>query len=63
MHGDSFFDCIEDWFEKFDLGADAPRDEKIIKQSMIQSVELNPAFQILADTPRYKSIVQKLKNI
>ncbi|HBL84242.1 MAG: transcriptional regulator [Clostridiales bacterium GWF2_38_85] len=63
LHGDSFFDCIESWFNEFDLGTEAPRDQKIVKQSMLQAVEANPTFQSLAETPRYKSIIQKLKLI
>ena len=61
LHGDEFFDCIDGWFAEFDLGKDAPRDEKIIKESMLYSVVDNPAFVALADEPRYKSIIETMK--
>lgn len=61
LHGDSFFDAIDGWFADFDLGADAPRNEKVIKESMLQSVLANPAFAALAEKPRYKSIIGALK--
>jgi transcriptional regulator with XRE-family HTH domain len=60
LHGDSFFDAIDGWFADFDLGAGAPRNEKIIKESMLQAVLSNPAFAALAEEPRYKSIIEKL---
>jgi len=61
LHGDEFFDCIDSWFCEFDLGTKAPRDEKIIKKSMMQGITANPAFASFSDNPRYKSIVHNLK--
>ena len=61
LHGDEFFDSIEGWFAEFDLGKDAPRDEKVIKESMLNSVVDNPAFVALAEDPRYKSIIETMK--
>jgi transcriptional regulator with XRE-family HTH domain len=62
LHGDEYFDAIDEWFDEFDLGAKSPRDEKLIKESMIQSVTSNPAFEIFAEQPRYKNIVETMKN-
>lgn len=62
LHGDSFFDSIDAWLSDLDLGTAPPRSEKIIKESIMQDVLLNPAFAGLADDPGYKSAVQKLKN-
>lgn len=61
LHGDSFFDSIETWFENFELGTSAPRGEKIIKESMLQAVAENPIFNGLKDSPRYQSIIEQLK--
>jgi hypothetical protein len=63
LHGDSFFDAIDGWLRDFDLGTDAPRNEKVIKESMLQVVSSNPAFAALAEQPRYKSILERLKQI
>lgn len=60
IHGDAFFNQVGGWFEEFDLGTNAPRDEKIIKESMLQGVLLNPAFAALTEEPRYKSIIEAL---
>lgn len=62
LHGDKFFDCIEGCFDELDLGRESPRDEKIIKESMVQFIVSNPAFLALAEEPSYKSIVEKLKS-
>lgn len=44
LHGDAFFDRIDEWFLQFDLGNQAPRSEKLIVSSMVEAVEKNPAF-------------------
>lgn len=61
LHGDSFFDAIDGWFADFDLGAEAPRNEALIKESMLQSVLSNPVFGAFSELPKYKRIIEKLK--
>lgn len=61
LHGDSFFNLLDDWFADFELGSMLPRDEKTIKQSMVDSVANNPAFSALADEARFQNIVERLK--
>ncbi|HEK9102958.1 helix-turn-helix transcriptional regulator [Bacillus pfraonensis] len=61
LHGDSYFDAIDDWFEEFKLGSKTVRNKETIKASMLQGIIENPAFAILAEIPRYKSIVGTLK--
>jgi len=59
LKGDVFFDSIEDWLNDYDI--EAPRDEKTIKESIVQSVAENPIFSPLHNESTYKSIVDKLK--
>jgi transcriptional regulator with XRE-family HTH domain len=61
LHGDRFFNELDHWFKEFDLGAGAPRNEAVIKESMVQSLTANPAFDSLKDQPRFKRIVEALK--
>lgn len=61
LHGDSIFDSIDSWIAEFDLGNKAPRSEKVIRESILSSVIANPAFAAISDNPRFKSIVEKLK--
>lgn len=64
VHGDAFFDRIDAWLdEENDLGVDAPRDEALVKKSMLEGVAANPAFAPLADDSRFKRIVKSLEEI
>jgi len=62
LHGDSYFDAIDGWFSELDLGTDAPRNEKAIREGMLQSVLSNPAFMPFREEPRYRSIIESLKS-
>ncbi|MFL0195305.1 helix-turn-helix domain-containing protein [Clostridium sp. WILCCON 0269] len=62
LHGDSFFDSIDDWLSDMDLGAEAPRSKEVIKESMMREILMNPVFSVLEEMPKYKSIIQKFKN-
>lgn len=44
LHGDSYFDAIDEWFAEFPLGAKTVRNEEIIKRSMLQTIAENPVF-------------------
>lgn len=61
LHGDQFFDSIDAWFADFDLGVHPPRDQSLIKASLITSITDNPAFANLSDLPRFTSIVNRLQ--
>lgn len=63
LHGDDFFDSLDGWFAGFDLGTHAPRDEKLIRGSILQAVEQNPVFGAFSENPRYRNILSKLKQI
>jgi len=61
LQGDDFFNLIDDWFKKeLPTGTALPRDERVIRQSMYDGVASNPAFSVLADNSRFKSLVEKL---
>ena len=62
LHGDSFFDCLDGWLNKLDLGTSLPRDEKTIRKSMADVIVNNPAFTCLTKELRFQSIVEKLQN-
>lgn len=60
LHGDGFFDSIDEWLKELDLGTEMPRDEKTVRQSMADVVKNNPVFAGLAGLPRFQSMVEKL---
>lgn len=61
IKGDSFFDLIAAWTKQLDLGNSMPRDEKAVRQSMIEIVVANPAFAELQETEAFKQIIKKLE--
>lgn len=61
---DNFFDLIKIITDD-DLPfgtAEAPRDEKTIKESIVDAVVTNPVFALLHENPRFKSISSKLQH-
>ena len=60
LHGDEFFDRIGEWFKELDLGSGPPRGEKVVKESMLQSVTMNPVFTPLHEEAGYKNIISEL---
>ena len=64
LRGDAFFDKAEAWLDEVSVtGTSAPRDEALVKKSLVESVSANPAFAPLADEPRFKRIIASLKEI
>lgn len=63
LHGDEFFDRLDEWFQEFDLGGQAPRSEILIKKSMLESVKKNPALALLQDKKEYKSMIKRLERL
>lgn len=55
VHGDSYFDSLDEWFEKLMLGQNAPRDKKIIYDSML-SIFDTPAFAVLEEEKEYQNL-------
>lgn len=61
LHGDSFFDRIESWFQEFELGQMPPRGEKFVKQSMVQAMCENPGLLMLKENPEFLKLEKRLK--
>ncbi len=61
LHGDDFFDLLDEWLIKLDLGNDLPRDERTIRRSMSDVIVNNPAFSILSDKHSFQNMVEKLQ--
>lgn len=61
LHGDSYFDKIDEWLLGLALGRDAPRGDIVIRQSIYQAVAANPVFACLNDDMHYKRILRRLE--
>jgi len=62
LHGDAFFDLLDGWMDKLDLGNDLPRDERTIRKSMSDVIVHNPIFSVLSAEQRFQSITEKLQS-
>lgn len=60
LHGDAFFDLIDDWFAQFDLGKQAPRDRKTIQESMLQALS-SSIFSPLKQYAQYNDMITTLQ--
>lgn len=59
IHGDSYFTQIQKWYEKLDIGADAPRDKRVIFEDFVKSLS-HPAFKDLENDNEYLRIKEAL---
>lgn len=55
LHGDSYFNRLDSWFEELDLGGQMPRSKKLVLQSVRESLE-NPIFDGLRDKKEYEML-------
>ena len=62
LKGDDYFNLIDEWLEALDLGTALPRSEKLVRQSMADSVIKNSVFNTLTDERRFRQISEALKN-
>lgn len=55
LHGDDYFDRLEEWIERLPLGDMMPRDGSFVQQSILQALEY-PAFSALKETKKFKKL-------
>ena len=63
LHGDAFFDRIEDWIDTFALGKQPPRNLQLVNESLFEGVAGNPAFENLREHPEFKRICNRLRKL
>ena len=59
LHGDSFFDCLDDWFEGMELGTAGVRSSGSVRESVLQGFQ-NPVFAMLKDQKRLQRTFAEL---
>lgn len=63
LHGDAYFDQVDDWLEQLELGHQLPRDSMKVKDSLIDFVIENPTFASFSDQEQLKQIYSELRNL
>lgn len=61
LKGDDYFDLLDEWLERLELGTQLPRSDKTVRQSMLHAVQKNPIFSSLKGNPQFESILKKLE--
>ena len=61
LHGDEYFDKIDNWLSNLTLGKEPPRSEAVVRQSVLGTVAENPVFACLKDNARYRHLVKRLE--
>ncbi len=62
LHGDPYFDCLTEWIEQLELGAEPPRNPKMVFESLKESLE-HPVFAFVQDSPEFQEIKTTLLGI
>lgn len=62
-HGDDFFDSIDYWLNKLDLGGGLIKSKSTIKQDIVDLVVNSSDFSPIFDDYRFQSMVEKLKKL
>lgn len=60
LHGDRFFNSLDEWFDELDFNKKAPRDIKVIKADVLKIIKDNPAFEFLENNPKFKNTINTL---
>lgn len=64
LHGDSYFDLLDQWIEQqLPLGNAPPRDEAMIRRSILDAITKAPAFAPLQNEPLFQAILMRLQNL
>ena len=63
LKGDDFFNLMDFSQEPPFGSAELPRDEKSIKQSLVDGIANNPALEALYENQRFANMVKRIKNI
>lgn len=63
LHGDDYFDQIDEWLEYLEIGNQLPRDSMKVKVGLLEMVIDNPTFAQFEDQEQVQEIFTKLRSI
>ena len=59
LHGDEYFDLLEEWIDRLPLGSAAPRDKSLVRQSLRESLA-HPAFDGIREREEFRRLVSRV---
>lgn len=62
LHGDAMFDKLDSWFSGLELGSGKVRNEKLIKESTVTSLQ-NPVFEKLRNKKKFQAYIKRLQQL
>lgn len=60
LHGDEYFDCIQEWIAKLPLGEKMPRSMELAAESSVAALN-HPAFELVWNTREMEEIQEAVK--
>lgn len=63
LHGNDYFNKIDVWISReLDLGKSVPRNDNTVRQSLLDSIKLNPAFASLQTNKHFQAIITTISH-
>ena len=59
LHGDSYFDRLDEWISSLPLGEMAPRDLAFARKNALQGLS-HPVFKLIKDTAEFRNIYYQI---
>ena len=60
LHGDEYFDRVDEWIENLPLGAIAPRSREFVSQN-VRAAFAHPVFESMRERPEFQKLIQRYK--
>lgn len=61
LHGDSFFDQLDSWFENYESGIQQPRSRQLVYDSIISSLGPDSIFAPLKSEKEYQNMISQIR--
>lgn len=62
LHGDGFFNRLDEWFADLELGSESVRDRKLIEETALEAFDL-PVIRALSNQKRVAQIREKIAEV
>jgi hypothetical protein len=63
LHGDAYFDQINEWLDQSEIGTQLPRDSMKVQESLTDAIIDNPVFSQFKEQEKLQNIYSELRAI